>query len=532
MTRPTVSQAEGWQPDSLRRLADGWDEVARRLKTHVDSVMREIRRSHEFWSGATADAARDNARGIAAAGDDAARRLVIASVAARDGADQIAAALASVKTWVSEARSGGFDVADDGTVAIRAGPPALLVALSGGDPVVARDMLKMRADELSGQITDALDRLGAADGDAADDISEAFAPSPIPRAAAATVPVGAWPVRASDVVAGWPAMSQDRIGEQIAAMSPAQRQRLITEFPQQVGNTDGVPWDMRVAANRVNIAQAIIDTEDPGRATVYRDLLGEIDDPARSGQRVDRQILAFDPARASLVELNGNLSSAKSVAVLVPGLNTTIEGSPANTATARRFVSATRGDVATITYLGGPFPRGNPVTGLVDAANPRYALDMAPRLVAFSEDVDRTVDDTGRPIPVTYIGHSYGGSIVGTAEALGLTADRTVYVAAAGAGVGVDDPSDWHNRNPDVLRFSMTAPGDFIEAVQGIPGGPHGGDPDEMPGVIRLTTGHYDDGRLMAGPQAHSDILNWPSDAWRNILAVITGDCETLHQAG
>jgi Alpha/beta hydrolase len=532
VTRPTVTQAEAWQPDSLRRLADCWDELARRLKTHVDAVMREIRRSHEFWSGATADAARDNARGIAAAGDDAARRLVIAAVAGRDGADQIAAALTAVRMRVSEARSGGFDVADDGTVSIRAGPPALLVALSGGDPVVARDMLKMRADELSGPITDALDQLGAADDDAADDISEAFAPSPIPRAAA-TVPAGAWPVQASDIVAGWQAMSQDRIGDQIAAMSAEQRQRLITEFPQQVGNTDGVPWDMRVAANRVNIAQAIIDTEDPGRTTVYRDLLGEIDDPARSGQRVDRQILAFDPARASLVELNGNLSTAKSVAVLVPGLNTTIEGSAANTATARRFVSATRGDVATITYLGGRFPQGrNVASAFVDAANPRYALEMAPRLVAFSEDVDRTVDDTGRPIPVTYIGHSYGGSIVGTAEALGLTADRTLYVAAAGAGVGVDDPSDWHNRNPDVLRFSMTAPGDFIEAVQGVPGGPHGGDPDEMPGVIRLTTGHYDDGRLMAGPQAHSDILNWPSDAWRNILAVITGDSETLHQSG
>jgi hypothetical protein len=532
VTRPTVSQAEAWQPDSLRRLADGWDEAARRLKTHVDSVMRDIRRNHEFWSGATADAALDNARGIAAEGDDAARRLVIASVAARDGADQIAAALASVQTWVAEARGGGFDVADDGTVSIRAGPPALLVALSGGNPVVAHDLLTMRAGELSKQITDALDRLGAADADAANDISGAFAPSPIPLAAAATVPAGAWPVQASDVVAGWPALSQERIGDQIGAMSPGQRQRLIAEFPQQVGNTDGVPWDMRVAANRVNIAQAITDTEDPRRIMFYRDLLGEIDDPARSGQRVDRQILAFDPARASLVELNGNLSTAKSVAVLVPGLNTTIESSAANTATARRFVSATRGDVATITYLGGPFPRGNPVTGLVDAANPRYALDMAPRLVAFSEDVDRTVDDTGRPIPVTYIGHSYGGSIVGTAEALGLTADRTLYVAAAGAGVGVDDPNDWHNRNPDVLRFSMTAPGDFIEAVQGVPGGPHGADPDEMPGVIRLTTGHYDDGRLMAGSQAHSDILNWPSDAWRNVLAVITGDSETLHQSG
>jgi hypothetical protein len=501
------------------------------MAAHVDSAMREIHRSNEFWTGATADTARGNARSITAAGDDAARRLVLASVAARDGADQIAAARATVLTLVTEARDDGFDVADDGAVSIRAGPPPLLVALSGGDPVVARDLLTMRAGTLRQQIDDALDRLAAADTDAANDIEEAFAPSPIPKAAA-TVPAGAWPVQASDVVAGWPAMSQDRIGEQIAAMTPEQRQRLITEFPQQVGNTNGLPWDMRVAANRVNIAQAIVDTEDPRRVEFYRSLLGEIDDPARSGQRIDRQILAFDPARASLVELNGSLSTAKSVAVLVPGMNTTIEGSAANTQTARRFVSATRGDVAAITYLGGPFPRGNPVTGVADAASPRYALDMAPRLVAFSEDVDRTVDATGRPIPVTYIGHSYGGSIVGTAEALGVTGDRMLYVAAAGAGVGVDDPGDWHNRNPDVLRFSMTAPGDLIEAVQGIPGGPHGADPDELPGVIRLATGRYDDGRLMAGPDAHTDVLNWPSDAWRNILAVITGDSETLHLAG
>ncbi len=248
---------------------------------------------------------------------------------------------------------------------------------------------------------------------------------------------------------------------------------------------------------------------------------------------MDRQILAFDPDRASLIELNGSLATAKSVAVMVPGLNTTIEGSAENTKTARRFVSATRGEVAAITYLGGPFPRGdNYATGLIDAADPRYALDMAPRLVAFSEDVDRTVGTTGRDLPVTYIGHSYGGSIMGTAEVFGLTADRTLYLAAAGAGVGVDDPSDWHNRNPDVLRFSMTAPGDFIELVQGSPTSPHGADPDEMPGVIHLAAGDYDDGRPMAGPDAHGDIVNVPSDSWRNILAVITGDSSTLHKAG
>ena len=110
-----------------------------------------------------------------------------------------------------------------------------------------------------------------------------------------------------------------------------------------------------------------------------------------------------------------------------------------------------------------------------------------------------------------------------------MTADRTLYVEAAGAGVGVHGPGDWHNRNPDVLRFSMTAPGDPIELVQGFPTGPHGADPDEMPGVIELATGRRLDGTVMSGLAAHSDVLTEPSDAWRNILGVITGDRRLIH---
>jgi Alpha/beta hydrolase len=516
VTRPTVSAAEAWQPDSLREAADSWYNAATDVHEGVEIAVRGVTDTRDFWTGSAADAARNRAVEIGRASDALARAMVMAAVAARDGAHQISSAQADVVTRVATARGEGFAVADDGTVSVRAGPPPLLVALSGGNPGVARDMLAVRAVELSEQIIDALDRLGGADADAANDIAEAFESLPA-YGAAPTVPAAAWQ-----------GTTQDRIADEVAAMTPDQRERFIAEYPQQVGNTDGVPWDMRVEANRVNIAQAVIDTDDPQRAAFYRSLLSEVDDPAGGGRRVDRQILAFDPSRASLVELHGNMATATSVAVLVPGMNTTIEGSAANTQTARRFVSATRGDVATITYLGGPFPQGrNVAAALLDAADPRYALDMAPRLVSFSDDVERTA----RSVPVTYIGHSYGGSILGTAEAMGLTADRTLYLAAAGAGVGVDDPGDWHNKNPHVLRFSITAPGDFIQAVQGIPGGPHGADPDQMPGVIPLATGYYDDGRLMAGPQAHTDVLNWPSDSWRNILAVITGDSETLHKA-
>lgn len=485
MSRPSLTTALAWRPDALRRLADSWDQTARIIHGEAAAASEAGQNTGAVWSGASADAARHDAATFAAEGDGIARALVLAAVAARDGAGQLAAALADVQAHVEAARREGFLVGDDGSAVPAAAPSALLIMLAGNDPGVAVDLLAARGTELSRQITDALDALGEADADAARDVRDAFD-------------------------------SMDQTTD------PA------------LGNTDGVPWDVRIAANRTNIAQAVVDRlgdhQASERNTFYRGLLGEIDDPAGGGLRIDRKILAFDPARDSLIELNGDLAKASSVAVLVPGMNTTIEGSAAGTRSARQFVSATSGKVAAITFLGGPFPEDDNVVGaLVEAASPRFALAMAPRLVAFSRDVDAavdaTADRTGRRIPVTYVGHSYGGSILGTAEALGLTADRTLYAAAAGAGFGVDGPDDWHNRNPDVLRFSMTAPGDPIQLVQGIPGGPHGADPDRMAGVIHLATGRYDDGRLMAGLSAHTDVLSVPaSDAWRNVLAVITGD--------
>ncbi len=535
MTHPTVAVALHWRPEALLTLAQDWDDAARRLSDHVDVAAADADRSQGYWTGAAADAARARAHAISAETAAVARRLVMASVAARDGADQILAAKDVVLSLVDQARRDGFGVADDGTVSVGVDPAPLLILLAGGQGALAEDMLGVRAAELSNRVRDALGRLGDVDADAAADIIAAFRMTAADESAepTATVPAGAWPVQAVDVVDAWPVMSQDRIAAQIAAMTPEQRDRLVAEFPGRVGNTDGVPWEMRVAANRRNIAGAILaetgaDEGSRLRITVYRSLLAEVDDPA-GDERIPRQIVAFDPTRALLIELNGDLTTARSVAVLVPGVNTTIEGSAANTATARRFVTGTGGDVAVITYLGGPFPQvHNPAAVLSDAADPRYALEMAPRLVAFTEDVDRRVADG---VPVTVIGHSYGGSIVGTAETLGLTSDRTLFLGAAGAGAGVDDAGDWHNRNPDVLRFSMTAPGDFIELVQGIPGGPHGTDPDEIDGVIRLSTGNYDDGRPVAGWEAHSGMLNRPSDSWRTILAVIAGDLQSARGA-
>jgi hypothetical protein len=569
MTPPTVPQVLAWRPSALTELADEWDRAAGRLQTQADAVDDAMAGTSGVFTGSAAGAAR-RAIGPTAAGlRRMCRALILAAAEARDAADVIGRSRDRVLTVLAEARGEGCPVADDGTVRPSPEPSALLVICSGGSASAAHAMLDERAAELTRALQGALSALGAADAEAAGAIDAAF-DAGISRTFDPAVRPAA---TAGDPVAYWPQMSQDSIAAQVAAMSEAERQRLIDQHPREAGNTDGVPWQMRMAANRINIANAILDQHhridvpaeaklsaavsamrdpadaerlwatlqvDPAlraatiaaydrdardRLEYYETLLADVPDPLDPDRRVPRQVLAFDPERESLIELSGDLGRAHALAVLVPGLNSSFDGAADDVATARRFVAGSEGDVAMISYLGGHFPTGSLVAGVTDAADPHYALEMAPRLVAFSEDVERQAG----AIPVTYLGQSYGGSILGTAERFGLTADRVVYVEAAGAGVGVHNPSDWHDRNPAVLRFSMTAPGDPIELVQGIPFGPHGADPDEMPGVIQLDTGRRLTGAPMAGPSAHSDVINEPSDAWHNILAVITGDREHIH---
>lgn len=564
MTRFTVSQAQSWRPEPLTEIADVWDRTAGSLQEHADAVDAAVTAGAASWRGAAAQAAAGAVAPTTAGLRHLCRVLVLAAAEARDAAASIGGARDHVLVVLATAAGEGCPVAEDGTVGLPAGPSGWLVALAGGARSAAQGLLDVRARELTRQVQDALHRLSDAEAEAGRAIDAAF--ESLAAQPGAVRPAGLTDTTAQ--VETWPTSRQDRIAAGIAAIPAAERQRLVEEHPGPVGNTDGVPWPMRIAANRINIANALLDeqrvldrpvdeklraavppTLDPAgaermwaalhadpamraaaiathdrraqqRIAFYRGLLADVPDAVDRDRRVPRQILAFDPERASLIELSGDLGRARALGILVPGLNTTFEGSGDDVATVRRFVAGSGGDVAMISYLGGRFPTGDLAPGLVDAIDPRYALEMAPRLAAFSEDVERTVGD----VPVTYIGHSYGGSILGTAERFGLTADRVVYAEAAGAGVGVHDPADWHNRNPAVLRFSMTAPGDVIGLVQGFPTGPHGADPDRMPGVIPLATGRRLTGWPMIGPSTHGDVLNEPSDAWRNILAVIAGD--------
>jgi uncharacterized protein YukE len=362
------------------------------------------------------------------------------------------------------------------------------------------------------------------------------------------------PDLAAALAVGEPDARIAAVAAAFATMTPAQAARAARMFPGLVGNLDGAPLAVRAAANRIVIRAAIPDAErriaamdariaelEALRATGSRrwddDLLrcrierqelveripwceGLLAEPVGAiNYRPDHppawhQVVLFDPDAGRFGEVIGPLD-AENLAVLVGGTGTNLTTMDDQAQRAWKFVATDPGALAVITYLGGPMPQN----AIVNSPLRTYADAIGPHLAGFANGIRATIE-----VPLTVAGHSYGGLVVGQAEATGMVVDRVIYVEASGSGV-----RDAHEyAAPDTPRYSMTAPGDFIEPVQA--SGAHGSDPDEITGTIRLETGRFHpetpaDGpeRLVSGWSSHSEVFDPETDAFTNIHAVMTG---------
>lgn len=304
--------------------------------------------------------------------------------------------------------------------------------------------------------------------------------------------------------------------------------------PERTGNLAGLDWDTRIAANAVAVRRAAQRERLAGRGgTIIIDRVHAMDrlrpDPV-SGVPSRRRFVAFDPAGpGQMIELVGDPSTADGLALYVPGTGTNLEMSHVNTEVADHLVAAGEGRIAALVFLGGHFPQDM----WIESGDPVFTLAMAPLLACFSLDVQAHLDAIGRGarsaetarLPVTVLGHSFGGAVVGTAETLGLWADRVMYVASPSAGIGVRSASQWRNRAPAVRRYSITVPGDPIELMQ-IRFGlryPGASTADIMDGVRRLDSGFFDNGEVLYGTRGHGGVFDRSSDAFWQMAEVIVG---------
>lgn len=342
-----------------------------------------------------------------------------------------------------------------------------------------------------------------------------------------------------------------------AGLTPEQAAWCAILFPSSVGNMIGAPFDARVQANRVLIAAEIWDEEqailqraderddlvvlpgDPAARAIAIDQLDDADGASRDRIAAyweflagNHQIVVFKPEEGAVAEMVGDLDAqTRYLGLYVPGAGTDIATFSDEVDRARTFVDADpNGELVMLVWLGGDMP-GVPNGNDWTAADPSYSQDLAPKLVQFSREVDHEVTRVGAgDMVVTVMGHSYGGAIVGLADADGLVADRVLHIASAGMGHGVDSPDDVP---ADRSRYSLTSPDDPISLIQGAADGiAHGDDPDTFPGNVELATDDDLETNDRFGPDAtdldaHGLVFAPGSLSWNNIYGVLTSGTVT-----
>ncbi|GAA4357192.1 alpha/beta hydrolase [Angustibacter luteus] len=419
---------------------------------------------------------------------------------------------------------------------------------------------------------DVLDLLGAGEPDEVEALLTAS-----PALAVLVLRAGAAPragsdaARLADLSADGSLLAVHRF---LQRLEPRRLALLALLHPRLVAEAPSAPVAARVRASRVLVAadldavlvQQAVATEPATLETLGRRiaqrrewLTGSVllRDARGRAVRRRRQLLGFDPrGDGQVIELLGDADRAEHLAVFVPGTGSDLDRAEG---TVRRMVPFVQADprLVVVTWQGADFPDQPfddgvlPLREHVLAAAYRDAADVAgPQLARDVAGLHLSL-----PVPaedVSVLGHSYGGSVVGSAQLHGLDADRVVHVASAGAYLRMatepaagrpavfsmtayDDPirlAQGHAVSDAAARWRAMSPamldpaaGAVARLASHLPGAPraigHGVDPDLLPGVVRLDTGRFDDScRLVSG---HSGMFEPGSTAWRNLLATMDG---------
>ena len=310
-----------------------------------------------------------------------------------------------------------------------------------------------------------------------------------------------------------------------ASLSGAQSLMLARRYSLVVGNLNGAPLSLRYRANRLSLARfrageaarSISDKLTPaGRKVADR-----LADRYASLLADDRQILAFDPTGDGRVaEVFGDLSTARRIAVVVPGVDTdvlTFERSnkpyAAPVGMAGALYGAEQADVpgartAVIAWADYTTPSG---VGL-DASTGTLAERGAVRLNALVRALPRQAE-------VSLFCHSYGSVLCGVAAPdlpRGRVDDITVF---GSPGMRVRRAADLHTT---AHVWAARDSGDWISDVPHVEfaGLGHGADPVSASFGARVISA--------AGASGHPGYFAPDTTSLANFAEIALGDYQAV----
>ncbi|MGY1632593.1 alpha/beta hydrolase [Geodermatophilus sp. SYSU D01186] len=455
MSTPALTEVAGWDVPLLRGAVWTFDSVAERLpawRARMEAVGRSLTGTG-CWYGPAAHAAgaalievSTVATATAAALTESlghAQRLLADAATAQELAEEALAAASAVPVVLDGAG--------------RLAGPLPVDALPGGDTGQTAAALRAealgvdaveaarRADLAAAEAAEALGRLGVGGPLAPgtfDDLAwlvaagTSSAPVPLPPRAAAPAAVAGW----------W------------AALSVAARTSAIHGHPERIGNLEGLPAWARDRANRLVLGRVAADPSAPGHAVAASVGL-ELSAREAAGETV--QLLQFLPQEELVALAAGDVDTADSVVVTIPGMRNSVEHdldeltAGADALAGAALAAAPGLAVASVAWFGYRPPMATGALGTAAGREGGRSLDRFLDGVAASRGAD--------PARVVISAHSYGTTVVDAAaeEPGALAADAVVLNGSPGMdndaeGLEVDevyeasspaDPitwRDWH----------------------------------------------------------------------------------------
>ena len=341
------------------------------------------------------------------------------------------------------------------------------------------------------------------------------------------------------------------------SLSDKDKQWMIEQHPDVIGNLEGVDYTSRNQANRIMLPrlqkqakdelQQFYDTygtsipvtpENAGLLAEEKRLkdrvtaLDKIDATLKNeSDGVPRYLMQLDPSGPNILAAvsQNNPDETQHIGVIVPGMTTSVAGNgkdgsiadyDLHATTMREAAEKAAGPgqkVAMVSFFGYDAP-----PGLIQASNTDMAQAGATKLANFLTGIDAAREHGAGDAHITVASHSYGSTTAGIAAT--LVGDGVIddLVQFGSPGSGVQDVGEFHV--PEGHMYVSAAPY-LHDVVQGVgPDGSFGKNPDTMDGYKHLSGDVGPAPRSYRPWDQHSGYFQKDTQANRDIASVIAGN--------
>ena len=339
---------------------------------------------------------------------------------------------------------------------------------------------------------------------------------------------------AQEVASWWSSLSDD------------DKQWMIKQHPDVIGNLEGVDYTSRNQANRImlpRLQKQAKEELDAYSATLPSQMSGQqmeefirlsarvkaLDEIEKTLKEADsdgvpRYLMQLDPSGPNILAAvsQNNPDDADHIGVIVPGMTTSVAGSLSeydhHAEVMRKAAEKSAGPgqkVAMVSFFGYDAP-----PGIAEASNTDMAQVGAKKLASFLNGIDAAREHGAGDAHITVASHSYGSTTAGIAAT--LVGDGVIddLVQFGSPGSGVHDVSEFHV--PQGHMYVSAAP--YLEdMVQGLgPDESFGKNPTKMRGYKHLS-GETVPTSWMPFFDKHSSYFAANTQANRDIASVIGG---------